>query len=197
MLVGTQMLAKGHDYPNVTLVGVVSVDAGLALPDFRSAERTFQLITQVAGRAGRGEREGRVLIQTYYPEHYALRYACAQDYDGFYEEEIKHRSNLNFPPFVSLAALLVHDQNLASAQTLAVELRRSLDQANADRTCRILGPAPAPLARLRGEHRVQILLKSTNRQHLRHTIDLGVEDAAKRGLSLHSVNIEIDPISLM
>ncbi len=197
MLVGTQMLAKGHDYPNVTLVGVVSVDAGLALPDFRSAERTFQLITQVAGRAGRGEREGRVLIQTYYPEHYALRYACAQDYDGFYEEEIKHRRNLNFPPFVSLAALLVHDQNLASAQTLAVELRRSLDQANADRTCRILGPAPAPLARLRGEHRVQILLKSTNRQQLRHTIDLGVEDAAKRGLSLHSVNIEIDPISLM
>src|SRR2546423_15611852 len=93
-LVGTQMLAKGHDFPNVTLVGVVSVDAGLALPDFRSAERTFQLITQVAGRAGRGDRPGRVLIQSYHPEHYVLRQAAAQDFQGFYNEEINYRRNL-------------------------------------------------------------------------------------------------------
>ena len=137
------------------------------------------------------------MIQTHYPEHYALRYACAQDYDGFYEEEIRHRKNLNFPPFVSLAALLVHDRKLEAAQTLALELRKSLDEANSERTCRVLGPAPAPLARLRGEHRIQLLLKSVNRQHLRRVIDLGVEDALKRGLSLHSVYVEIDPINMM
>ncbi|WP_284142653.1 helicase-related protein, partial [Escherichia coli] len=99
MLVGTQMLAKGHDFPNVTLVGVISVDAGLALPDFRSAERTFQILTQVAGRAGRGSLQGRVLIQTYHPEHYALRHACAQNYDAFYAEEIEFRRHLSYPPF--------------------------------------------------------------------------------------------------
>ncbi|MGH9903509.1 MAG: replication restart helicase PriA, partial [Pyrinomonadaceae bacterium] len=111
MLVGTQMIAKGHDFPNVTLVGVVSVDAGLALPDFRTAERAFQLITQVAGRAGRGDLEGRVLIQTFHPHHYALRHACAQDYEGFYEEEIRYRRSLNYPPFVALASLLVHGED--------------------------------------------------------------------------------------
>ena len=98
-------MIASHDFPNVTLVGVVSVDAGLALPDFRAAERTFQLITQVAGRAGRGELTGRVLIQTFHPHHYALRHACAQDYIGFYEEEIHYRKNLSYPPFVALASL--------------------------------------------------------------------------------------------
>jgi primosomal protein N' (replication factor Y) len=103
MLVGTQMIAKGHDFPNVTLVGVVSVDLGLGLPDFRAAERTFQLLTQVAGRAGRGELGGRVLIQTYYPEHYALRHAKQQDYDGFYREEIRYRERMGYPPFFALS----------------------------------------------------------------------------------------------
>src|SRR5437588_7830787 len=115
LLVGTQMLAKGHDFPNVTLVGVLSVDASLALPDFRSAERTFQLITQVAGRAGRGDKAGRVLIQTYHPEHYALKHACAQDYAGFYEEEIRHRKSMSYPPFVALASLLIHCDELGRA----------------------------------------------------------------------------------
>src|SRR5262245_64815271 len=101
LLVGTQMIAKGHDFHNVTLVGVVSVDAGLALPDFRAAERTFQLLTQVAGRAGRGDRAGRVIIQTYHPYHYALRHACAQDYEAFYEEELRYRQNHSYPPFVA------------------------------------------------------------------------------------------------
>src|SRR5436305_13006441 len=158
MLVGTQMIAKGHDFPNVTLVGVVSVDAGLALPDFRAAERTFQLITQVAGRAGRGRLPGRVLIQTYHPEHYALRHACAQDYEGFFEQEINYRRNLSYPPFVALASLLVHGDDLTRVQATASEVRRALDQHNAERHVRVLGPAPAPLARLRGRHRVQILL---------------------------------------
>ncbi len=197
MLVGTQMLAKGHDFPNVTLVGVVSVDAGLALPDFRSAERTFQLITQVAGRAGRGDRAGRVLIQTYHPNHYALKHACAQDYAGFYDEEIRYRRNLNYPPFVALASLLVHGEDLTRAQATAAELKRALEEANTDRACRILGPAPAPLARLRGEHRIQLLIKSRSRPRLREVIDIAFADAQERGSDLRSVNLEIDPVNLM
>jgi primosomal protein N' (replication factor Y) len=197
MLVGTQMIAKGHDFPNVTLVGVVSVDAGLAMPDFRASERTFQLITQVAGRAGRGDRAGRVLIQTYHPQHYALRHACAQDYDGFYEEEIRYRKNLSYPPFVSLAALLVRGNDLGRTLATAEDLKRALDEANADRSCRVLGPAPAPLARLRGEHRIQILLKSRSRPRLRAVLDLALADSAARGCDLHAVNVEIDPVNLM
>ncbi len=197
MLVGTQMLAKGHDFPNVTLVGVVSVDAGLALPDFRSAERTFQLITQVAGRAGRGTLAGRVLIQTYHPNHYALKHACAQDYAGFYAEEVRYRKSLNYPPFVALASLLVHGEDFTRTQAIAAEIRKALDEANVDRACRILGPAPAPLARLRGEHRIQILIKSRSRPRLREVIDIAFADAAARGCDLRSINLEIDPINLM
>ncbi|HYN23722.1 MAG TPA: primosomal protein N' [Pyrinomonadaceae bacterium] len=197
MLVGTQMLAKGHDFPNVTLVGVVSVDAGLALPDFRAAERTFQLITQVAGRAGRGDRAGQVLVQTYHPNHYALRHACAQDYDGFYKEEIRHRQNHAYPPFVALASLLIHGADQSRVRSDAVALRKEMDLANKDRTCRILGPAPAPLARLKGEHRMQLLVKSQSRRQLRQVVDRALAKAANRGLNLRGVNLEIDPVSLM
>jgi len=197
MLVGTQMLAKGHDFPNVTLVGVVSVDAGLALPDFRAAERTFQLITQVAGRAGRGERSGRVLIQTYHPDHYALRHACAQDYAAFYNEEIRYRQNHLYPPFVAIAMLLLHGKDLNRLRTDAVELRKELDLANQDRTCRILGPAPAPLARLKSAHRIQILIKSRNRRQLRTVTDAALKAMIDRGLNPRSVNLEIDPVSIM
>jgi len=197
MLVGTQMLAKGHDFPNVTLVGVVSVDAGLALPDFRSAERTFQLITQVAGRAGRGERAGRVLVQTFHPQHYALRHACTQEYAGFYKEEINYRKSLHYPPFVALASLLVHGEELGRTQATADELKSALVEANTDNACRILGPAPAPLARLRGEHRIQLLIKSRSRPRLRQLIDVAFANAAAQGCNLHSVNLEIDPVNLM
>ncbi|HYY58383.1 MAG TPA: primosomal protein N' [Pyrinomonadaceae bacterium] len=197
MLVGTQMLAKGHDFPNVTLVGVVSVDAGLAMPDFRSAERTFQLITQVAGRAGRGERAGRVLIQTFHPNHYALKHACAQDYAGFYAEEIRYRRSLSYPPFVALASLLVHGEDFTRTQATAAEIRKALEEANTERACRILGPAPAPLSRLKGEHRIQLLLKSRSRPQLRQVIDVALAEAAARGSDLRSVNVEVDPINLM
>ncbi len=197
LLVGTQMLAKGHDYPNVTLVGVVSVDAGLALPDFRAAERTFQLITQVAGRAGRGDRTGQVLVQTYHPNHYALRHACAQDYEGFYKEEIRHRQNHSYPPFVALGSLLVHSADQSRVRSDAVGLRKEMDMANKDRACRILGPAPAPLARLKGEHRMQLLVKSRSRRQLRQVVDQALASAANKGLNLRGVNLEIDPVSLM
>lgn len=196
-LVGTQMLAKGHDFPNVTLVGVVSVDAGLALPDFRSAERTFQLITQVAGRAGRGDRPGKVLIQTYHPYHYALRHACAQDYEGFYNEEVHYRRNHSYPPFVALASVLVHGPDLGRVRADSLELRKQLDAANEGRKCRILGPAPAPLSRLKGEHRFQLLLKARSRRHLREVADAALKSASASGVNLRSVNLEIDPVSIM
>jgi primosomal protein N' (replication factor Y) (superfamily II helicase) len=197
MLVGTQMLAKGHDFPNVTLVGVVSVDAGLALPDFRSAERTFQLLTQVAGRAGRGNLAGRVIIQTYHPDHYVLRHARAQDYAGFYAEEIRYRRNHSYPPFVVLGLILIHNEDLRRTQAAALALKKALDAANVDRECRILGPAPAPLARLRGEHRMQILIKSRSRPALRRIADAALAQAEASGHDLRSINLEIDPVSLM
>ncbi|HET6852875.1 MAG TPA: primosomal protein N' [Pyrinomonadaceae bacterium] len=196
-LVGTQMLAKGHDFPNVTLVGVVSVDAGLALPDFRSAERTFQLITQVAGRAGRGDRPGKVLIQTYHPYHYALRHACAQDYEGFYDEELRYRQNHSYPPFVALASLLIHGPDLGRVRADSLELRRQLDLVNQDRKCRILGPAPAPLSRLKGEHRFQMLIKARSRKSLREVADAAMKSVAESGVNLRSINLEIDPVSIM
>jgi primosomal protein N' (replication factor Y) len=197
MLVGTQMLAKGHDFHNVTLVGVISVDIGLGLPDFRSAERTFQILTQVAGRAGRGNLRGRVLIQTYYPEHYALRHACRQDYAGFYDEEIRFRKQLSYPPFVVLASILVKNRDEATALRNANIVRNSLDAANADKGCRILGAAPASIARLKNEYRMQILIKSASRKALRETLEIGLHLAEENGADLRHVYTEIDPMNLM
>lgn len=197
MLVGTQMLAKGHDFHNVTLVGVISVDAGLALPDFRSAERTFQLLTQVAGRAGRGSLQGRVLIQTYYPEHYALRHAQTQNYDAFYNEEIEFRRKLAYPPFVAMASILIKHTNYNYAFDNAQILKECLIKNNADNMCRILGVAPAPLARLKNEFRLQILVKAANRAKLRETLDFALHDAEERFCDLRIINVEIDPINLL
>jgi primosomal protein N' (replication factor Y) len=197
MLVGTQMLAKGHDFPNVTLVGVVSVDAGLSLPDFRSAERTFQLLTQVAGRAGRGDLQGRVLIQTFYPQHYALQHACTQDYENFYDEEMKFRQRLGYPPFLALASILVHHANYNYAFDNATILKECLQNANTERQARILGPAPAPLARLKGEHRLQMLIKATNRKKLRELLDFALHDAQEKFCDMKTINVEIDPINLL
>ncbi|HEV2884856.1 MAG TPA: hypothetical protein VGW36_08360, partial [Pyrinomonadaceae bacterium] len=185
------------DFPNVTLVGVVSVDAGLAMPDFRAAERTFQLLTQVAGRAGRGDRPGKVLIQTYHPYHYALRHASGQDYDGFYQEEIRHRQNHTYPPFVALASLMVRGPNLGKVRTEATEFRKALDQSNPERAARILGPAPAPLSRLKGEFRMQLLVKCRNRHQLRKIIDDALKLLVEGNVSLRSINVEIDPVSIM
>jgi primosomal protein N' (replication factor Y) (superfamily II helicase) len=197
LLVGTQMLAKGHDFPNVTFVGVISVDAGLALPDFRAAERTFQLITQVAGRAGRGDRPGRVLIQTYHPQHYALRHAVAQDYLAFYHEEIRHRRNHQYPPFVALALLLARHKDANRAYELAQQVRNALRQSDPDQTCRVLGPASAPLARLRNEFRFHVLVKSKSRKQMRGVIDKAWTALEEAGNDLRHVSLEIDPISMM
>ena len=197
MLVGTQMLAKGHDFHNVTLVGVISVDIGLGLPDFRSAERTFQILTQVAGRAGRGSLPGRVLIQTYYPEHYALRHACEQDYEGFYNDEIRFRSQLSYPPFVVLASILVKNRDEDAARRNASIVKTALDAANAEKACRILGVAPASISRLKNEYRMQILIKSASRKSLRETLEIGLHLAEENGADLRNVYTEIDPVNLM
>jgi primosomal protein N' (replication factor Y) len=197
LLVGTQMIAKGHDFHNVTLVGVISVDAGLSLPDFRAAERTFQLLTQVAGRAGRGERPGRVIIQTYHPNHYSIVCASEQDYEGFYQREINFRRVMHYPPFTALTNICIHDKDFDRASRLAADLARALNEAARDSTLRVLGPAPAPIARLKGEHRFQILIKARNRRRAREALDLAIDRVEAAGHNPRSISIEVDPISLM
>jgi primosomal protein N' (replication factor Y) len=191
------MVAKGHDFPNVTLVGVISVDIGLGLPDLRSAERTFQLITQVAGRSGRGAKAGRVLIQTYYPEHYALQHAVRQDYEGFYAEEIKYRERLAYPPFFVLASIMIKHRDHAEAMKNAIILRRALDAANTARHSRILGPAPASISRLKNAYRIQIIVKGMGRRALRETLDIALSDAEAKGADMRTIYVEIDPVNLM
>jgi primosomal protein N' (replication factor Y) len=160
ILIGTQMVAKGHDFPGVRVVGVVAADIGLHMPDFRAAERTFQLLTQVAGRAGRDAAPGRVIVQTFVPNHYAIRPVRDHDYESFYVEELSHRAELGFPPFGRLAYVLVSSPELEVAMAAAQALALALDAAGAiGPRCTRMGPAPAPLARLRGRHRVQLLLR--------------------------------------
>lgn len=197
LLVGTQMLAKGHDFHNVTLVGVISVDAGLSLPDFRAAERTFQLLTQVAGRAGRGDRPGRVIIQTYHPEHYSIVCARAQDYDEFYRREISFRRSMHYPPFSALINICVHDKEFDRAASASADLARELREAAGDQSIRVLGPAPAPLARLKGEHRFQILIKARSRRRAREALDAAMDRVLTAGHNARSISIEVDPVSLM
>lgn len=197
LLVGTQMLAKGHDFHNVTLVGVVSVDTGLGLPDFRAAERTFQLLTQVAGRAGRGELPGRVLIQTYFPEHYALKHAVNQDFEGFYNEEIRYRERMGYPPFLVLAAILIKHKDDKYAVRSGQLLREALDRPNSDKALRILGPAAAPISRIKNEFRFQLIIKSPNRKTLRERVDNAIVEAETLGCDKRILQIEIDPVNLM
>ncbi len=197
LMVGTQMIAKGHDFHNVTLVCVISVDAGLAIPDFRSAERTFQLLTQVAGRAGRGEDRGRVLLQSYHPEHYALEYAQTQVYEKFYEHEIHFRQQMRYPPFVALINVLIHHAEFAKATTVAAEFTRLLKAADKEQALRILGPAPAPLARIKGEHRLQVLIKTKNRRVAREALDAAMLALKEQAWDLRMLNVEVDPVSLM
>lgn len=197
MLVGTQMIAKGHDFPDVTLVGVIGVDIGLGLPDLRSAERTFQMITQVAGRSGRGEKPGRVIIQTYHPDHYALQRSMAQDYEGFYADELKYRENFRYPPFVALASIMVRHRELSRARSIANAVRRFLDAANPEKTVRIVGPASASIARLKNEYRMQLILRAVSRKELRKVLDIALAEAEANGVEMRSVYVEIDPVSLM
>jgi len=197
LLVGTQMIAKGHDFHNVTLVGVVSVDVGLALPDFRAAERTFQLLTQVAGRAGRGDRPGRVIIQTYHPEHYSLVCAKEQNYEEFYRREIVFRRTMHYPPFAALINVLIHDKDHERANGTASEFAKELRIAARDSNIRVLGPAPAPISRIRNEYRFQVLIKAQSRSRAREALDVAMDRVTSAGHNPRSISVEVDPMNLM
>jgi primosomal protein N' (replication factor Y) len=196
ILVGTQMLAKGHDFQRVTLVGVISADSSLSLPDFRAAERTFQLLTQVAGRAGRGELPGRVLIQTYYPEHYAIQDAVKQDYPAFYERETQFRRAMAYTPFTSLANVIVRDTNLEKAIRWSRQLSEYFSPHDG-KGLRILGPAAAPLAKLKREHRFQFLLKSPKRSLLAKILGGAMAYLDLKEIPETAVLVDMDPLSLM
>jgi primosomal protein N' (replication factor Y) len=191
ILIGTQMIAKGHDFPEVTLVGVISADVGLGLADFRASERTFQLLTQVAGRAGRGERPGEAIVQSLLPNHYAITLACTQNYRDFYDTEIKYRRAMRYPPQVTMVNVVVRGRSFDEAMAGARDLA---DAARGPKGFVILGPAPAPLTKLRGEHRVQFFLKGTSRKSMREALQLAVSrkpSLAKR------ISIDVDPLSML
>jgi primosomal protein N' (replication factor Y) len=188
ILIGTQMVAKGLDLPQVTLVGVVSADTALNLPDFRAGERTFQLLSQVAGRAGRGERPGRVIIQTYSPEHYAIQAVLKQDYEAFYNQEIAFRRELNEPPFSQLVRLTYVHVNEAACKNEAERMKRQLEADIAWRgiiDVSIIGPAPAFIARLRGRYRWQLMLRGNQPDRL-----------LKEGKVPAGWAIDVDPVGL-
>ena len=195
ILVGTQMIAKGHDIPNVTLVGIVSADIGLGLPDFRAAERTFQLLTQAAGRAGRGQTPGIVLIQTINPDHYAIECAAAQDYEAFFKKEIEFRRAMSYPPFAALANVVVRASNEEDAISRSAALARLLQPA--PEGVRVLGPAVAALAKLKTEFRYQMLLKSSSRPVLNKILGELRRFAAAEKWNPTSLVIDVDPVTLL
>jgi primosomal protein N' (replication factor Y) len=195
ILVGTQMIAKGHDIPNVTLVGIVSADIGLGLPDFRAAERTFQLLTQAGGRAGRGETPGIVLIQTINPDHYAVRCAAAQDYEAFYAKEIEFRRLMYYPPFGALANILVRGARDEEALQRSAALGRLLQPA--PEGVKVLGPAAAALARLKNEYRYQMLLKAASRKRLNEVLGEVRRFAAAEKWGAAALVIDVDPVTLL
>jgi primosomal protein N' (replication factor Y) (superfamily II helicase) len=196
LLVGTQMIAKGHDFPNVTLVGVVAADAALSLPDFRAAERTFQLLTQVAGRSGRGEQSGEVIIQSYFPDHYAFQLACTHRFEDFYAREAKYRKAMFYPPFTSLAGIMVLDRDAAAAARLARKVADFLESVRSD-SIRILGPAPAPLEKLKKVFRHQLLLKSSSRPALHDALHRLQQHLEEQKIGPTKVIVDVDPVSLL
>ena len=196
ILVGTQMIAKGHDFPQVTLVGVIGADAPLAFPDFRAAERTFQLLTQVAGRSGRGERKGEVVIQSYFPDHYTFQLAATQRFEDFYARETRYRKAMFYPPFTALAGVMVMDRDPGRAATSARAVGEFLDSVRTN-AIRILGPAPAPLERIKRVHRHQLLIKSSSRGALHHMLDRLQEYVEEKKIGPTRVTIDVDPVSLL
>ncbi len=196
LLVGTQMIAKGHDVHSVTLVGVVGADMALGMPDFRAAERTFQLLTQVAGRAGRGEVPGTVVLQTYFPEHYAVQYAAQHDFAGFYEKELRFRSWMHYPPYSSLANVLVRSNKLDDALKWSGTIGRWFEKTRHEGV-RVLGPAAAPIERLKRDYRYHFILKSPSRQKLNATLRAMLAHADAERIPRTNVIVDMDALWLM
>lgn len=194
ILVGTQMVAKGHDFPGVALVCVLGADSILNFPDFRSGERSFSLLTQVAGRAGRVSGGGQVFIQSYNPNHYALTCAAEQDYQDFYQQELPFRQELGYPPCGHLVNLVFSGNNNHQVQTAASQFGHYL--AGIAQAVEILGPSPCPLARLRGKSRYQILLKSATRPPLRRLLDQ-FDNGMKQLPKQVNLSIDVDPIDML
>jgi primosomal protein N' (replication factor Y) len=198
VLVGTQMVTKGHDLPGVTLVGVLLADQSLLFPDFRAAERTFQLLAQVAGRAGRGELPGRVILQTYQPTHYAVSCAIQHDYRGFYRHEIAARRELGYVPIARLVAVRADagdEQVVRRAIRELAQVAESTPEVQS-REVQVLGPAPAPIARLRGRYRMRMLLRSRSRAALRNVAKL-VAARIDQGISPARAHVDVDPVSML
>jgi primosomal protein N' (replication factor Y) len=191
-LIGTQMVAKGHDFPGVTAVGVLSADTLLNFPDFRAAEKTFQLVAQVAGRAGRGDAPGTVHVQTFHPQHPAIRRAAGHDVDGFAAEELAFRRSFFYPPFAQLASVLVSSPDREKAQDAAKSVGDSLAAGGAD--LRLSGPAPAPLERLQGRWRFQILIRAAQRLAVLEALESSIPERPPSGVQLA---VDVDPQDLM
>jgi primosomal protein N' (replication factor Y) (superfamily II helicase) len=196
MLVGTQMIAKGHDIHGVTLVGVIGADMALGLPDFRAAERTFQLLTQVAGRAGRGQSPGRVVLQTYFQEHYAVQFAARHDFAGFYEKELQFRAWMHYPPYSAIANVLIRSEKLDDALTWSGELGRWFEKTRHE-GIRVLGPAAAPITRLKRDYRHHFILKSPSREKMNALLRAMLAEAAARKIPRTQVIVDVDAVWLM
>ncbi len=193
ILVGTQMLAKGHDFHGVTLVGVISADVGLGMADFRASERTFQLLTQVAGRAGRGDVPGDAFVQTLFPAHAAIVHAVSQDYDAFAAQEMAFRRDMRYPPFVSMIAITTRAKTMPDALDIARECARHVKRHGQD-AVRLVGPAPAPLQQLRGQFRAQVFVKSTERALSRHAVRAALDAMKDR---LRDITVDVDPYTVL
>jgi primosomal protein N' (replication factor Y) len=196
LLVGTQMIAKGHDIHGITLVGVVGCDHALSMPDFRAAERVFQLMTQVSGRAGRGDAPGRVVVQTYYPDHYAIVAASTHDFAGFAERELKFRRWMHYPPFGVLANVLVQSARLEEAAGWSAELGRWFEKTKPEGV-RVLGPCTAPIARIKGIYRFHMILKAGSRKALNAALRGMLSQADGAGIPRRSVVVDVDALRLM
>jgi Primosomal protein N' (replication factor Y) - superfamily II helicase len=196
ILVGTQMIAKGLHFPNVTLVGIVHADLALHQPDFRAAERTFQLLTQVAGRAGRGEVEGEVIVQSFTPYHPAIQYARRHDFEGFYEEEIQYRAQLDYPPYTRVALLTLRGRNEDKVKFVADHVRRELEQRLSGWSdLKMSGPAPAPLERARTYYRYHLMLRTRRMLPLSRELDAWLKTTSLPEDVL--LTVDVDPVTLL
>ena len=195
ILVGTQMVTKGFDFPDVTLVGVLAADSAIDMPDFRAAERTFQLVTQVVGRAGRAENPGVAVIQAFQPEHYALQSAVAQDFEGFAAVELAYRCQLNYPPFSRVARIVGRARNEAEIKTTLAEIAQKYRE-KAPSPLAVLGPSPCPLAKLQDEFRYHIMLKARSHKELSVMLSAATE-IYNRQKKNQRIIIDVDPVSLL